>query len=178
VPYGLVGDPLSNDLYVATDGIWRIQNPDSASPVVTHVYTKDGFDGMSISADGQHIWAANRSHDSVQEFSRPGSNGMISLLANVPVGRGVDGIAIARGDAPGGVANNVFVNDNDGTIVRIDTNKGNAVSVVASGGSRGDFATVGPDGCFYVTQSDRVVKLRRASSRPPPPTSRWSRPPR
>jgi uncharacterized repeat protein (TIGR01451 family) len=30
---------------------------------------------------------------------------------------------------------------------------------VASGGTRGDFATVGPDGCFYVTQTDRVVKL-------------------
>jgi uncharacterized repeat protein (TIGR01451 family) len=159
VPYGLVGDPLSNDLYVSSNGIWRIQNPDSASPVLTHVYTSDGFDGMSISADGQHIWAANRTHDSVQEFSRPGPNGMISLLANVPVGRGVDGIAIARGDAPGGVANNVFVNDNDGTIVRIDTNNHNLVSVVASGGSRGDFATVGPDGCFYVTQSDKVVKL-------------------
>ncbi|HMC03903.1 MAG TPA: DUF11 domain-containing protein, partial [Actinomycetota bacterium] len=47
----------------------------------------------------------------------------------------------------------------DGTIVRVDTNNGNAVSVVASGGTRGDFATVGPDGCFYVTQTDQVVKL-------------------
>ncbi len=75
------------------------------------------------------------------------------------MGRGVDGMAIAQSTAPGGVANNVFVNDNDGTIVRIDTNNGNAVSVVASGGSRGDFATVGPDGCFYVTQTDKVVKL-------------------
>jgi uncharacterized repeat protein (TIGR01451 family) len=75
------------------------------------------------------------------------------------VGRGIDGMAIAQSTAPGGVANNVFVNDNDGTIVRINTNSGNAVSVVASGGSRGDFATVGPDGCFYVTQTDRVVKL-------------------
>jgi len=114
---------------------------------------------MSISADGQHIWAANRTRDAVQEFGRPGSNGLLPLLATVHVGRGVDGIAIARSDAPGGVANNVFVNDNDGTVVRIDTNNGNHVSVVASGGSRGDFATVGPDGCFYVTQTDRVVKL-------------------
>src|SRR5205823_5935261 len=41
----------------------------------------------------------------------------------------------------------------------VDTNNGNAVSVVASSGTRGDFATVGPDGCFYVTQTDAVVKL-------------------
>ncbi|HYR61865.1 MAG TPA: hypothetical protein VET24_04420, partial [Actinomycetota bacterium] len=34
IPYGLVGDPMSTDLYFATNGIWRIQNPDT-SPVVT-----------------------------------------------------------------------------------------------------------------------------------------------
>src|SRR2546425_8300685 len=74
--YGIVGDPLSNDLYVDTpNGIWRIQNPDS-SPVVTHVVTSNLFDGIQISADGQHIWAANRNLDSVQEFGRPGSNGL------------------------------------------------------------------------------------------------------
>jgi uncharacterized repeat protein (TIGR01451 family) len=111
-----------------------------------------------MTADGQHIWAANRNLDAVQEYGRPNPT-TAPLQASVPVGRGVDGIAIAKSSAPGGVANNVFVNDNDGTIVRIDTNNSNAVSVVASGGSRGDFATVGPDGCFYVTQTDKVVKL-------------------
>ena len=57
------------------------------------------------------------------------------------------------------VSNNVFVNNHDGTLVRIDVNNGNAVSVVASGGSRGDYVTVGPDNCLYVTQSDRIEKM-------------------
>jgi uncharacterized repeat protein (TIGR01451 family) len=158
VAYGLIGDPLSNDLYVATsNGIWRIESPDS-SPVVTQVVSGPTVDGIAISADGQHIWAANRNVDAVQEYGRPNPT-TAPLQASVPVGRGVDGIAIAKSDAPGGVANNVFVNNNDGTIVRIDTNNKNAVSVVASGGTRGDFATVGPDGCFYVTQSTTIVKL-------------------
>lgn len=157
-PYGIIGDPLSDDLYVATGGgIYRIQSPDS-SPVVTHVVPSGVFDGIAMTADGQHIWAANRNVDSLQKFGRP-SGATAPLQATIHVGRGVDGIAIAKSDAPGGVANNVFVNDNDGTIVRVDTNNGNAISVVASGGTRGDFATVGPDGCFYVTQTDQVVKL-------------------
>jgi uncharacterized repeat protein (TIGR01451 family) len=157
-PYGIIGDPLSGDLYVATgSGIYRIQSPDS-SPVVTKVVPAGTFDGIAITADGQHLWAANRNVDSLQEYGRP-SGATAPLQATIHVGRGVDGIAIAKSDAPGGVANNVFVNDNDGTIVRVDTNNGNAISVVASGGSRGDFATVGPDGCFYVTQTDKVVKL-------------------
>jgi uncharacterized repeat protein (TIGR01451 family) len=157
-PYGLIGDPLSDDLYVATgSGIYRIQSPDS-SPVVTKVVAAGTFDGIAMTADGQHIWAAIRNVDSLQEYGRP-SGATAPLQATIHVGRGVDGIAIAKSDAPGGVANNVFVNDNDGTIVRVDTNNNNAVSVVASGGTRGDFATVGPDGCFYVTQTDKVVKL-------------------
>ncbi|MEA2587090.1 MAG: trimeric autotransporter adhesin [Actinomycetota bacterium] len=156
--YGVIGDPLSNDLYVDTgNGIWRVQDPDT-SPVVTQVVSGGTFDGIAISADGQHIWAAIPSRNVVQEFGRP-SPINLPMQASVPVSGGPDGIAIAQGTAPGGVANNVFVNDNNGTIVRIDTNNKNAVSVVASGGSRGDFATVGPDGCFYVTQTDRVVKL-------------------
>jgi len=81
---------------------------------------------------------------------------------NVDTGHPVDGIAVALPNtmlSGTNVSNNVFVNDNDGTLVRIDVNNGNAVSVVASGGSRGDFATVGPDNCLYVTQSDRVEKM-------------------
>lgn len=57
------------------------------------------------------------------------------------------------------VSNNVFVNCNDGVLLQIDVNHANAVSVVASGGSRGDFATVGPDNCLYVTQTDRIEKM-------------------
>jgi uncharacterized repeat protein (TIGR01451 family) len=158
--YGLVGDPLSNDLFVDTgSGIWRVQNPDT-SPVVTQIVSGGAYDGIAISTDGQHIWAAIPGSNVVHEFGRPQPGTTIwPMQASVPVGGGPDGIAIALDNAPGGVANNVFVNTNNGTIVRIDTNKGNAVSVVASGGSRGDFATVGPDGCFYVSQTDKVVKL-------------------
>lgn len=67
----------------------------------------------------------------------------------------------------------LYVNRNDGTITRIDLSAlpstppncdgaGAPCTNVFTGGSRGDFATVGPDGCMYTTQSDRVIKLTRA----------------
>lgn len=115
----------------------------------------DGFDGIFFSADGQHLWAADSSAVAMKEFNRSGS-----VEATVVDPDSPDGAALVRADAPPAVANNVFVNNNAGTIDRIDTNNGNALSVVASGNaSRGDLDTVDPNNCLYVTQSDRVVKL-------------------
>ena len=83
---------------------------------------------------------------------------------------GSDGLAVAKANAPNGVANNAFVNSNDGTIQRIDTNTaGNPITVVASGGTRGDHVTTGPDGCLYPTQTDRVEKLAPCFFQAPPP---------
>ena len=97
-PYGIIGDPLSDDLYVATgNGIYRIQSPDS-SPVVTKVVPGGTFDGIAITADGQHIWAANRNLDSVQEYGRP-STTTAPLQTSVHVGRGAVGVRGIR-DVP------------------------------------------------------------------------------
>jgi hypothetical protein len=75
---------------------------------------------------------------------------------------GPDGISLVAANVVAGgidLSNNVFINNNDGTLLRVDTNSQNAVSIVAGGGSRGDFSTVGPDGCLYATQSDRIEKF-------------------
>jgi hypothetical protein len=157
---GIAGDPLSTDLYVDTGcGLYRVQNPTSASPTVTLFATgvTGEFDGITISSDGQQFWVADLSGSSVLEFDRSGT-----LMANIPDTSGPDGVGIAQPGAVSGstnVSDNVFVNNNDGTIWRIDTNNSDAVSTVATGGSRGDMATVGPDGCLYVTQTDRVEKM-------------------
>jgi hypothetical protein len=160
---GVAGDPLSTDLYVNTTcGLYRVQNPISATPTVTLFSTSvttDEFDGIAISSDGQQFWVADIGSTTprVLEFDRTGA-----LVADIPDSAGPDGIGIALNGATAGsinVSGNVFVNNNDGTIWRIDTNNSDATSTVASGGTRGDMATVGPDGCLYVTQSDRVEKM-------------------
>jgi hypothetical protein len=154
---GIAGDPLTTDLYVSTtSGLFRVQNPSSASPTITNL--GGCFDGIAWTADGSRFYGAVCGSSLVFGFVRATAQTFL-----VDVGHSnVDGIAIALDHTTQSgidVSNNVFVNNNDGTIVRIDVNNGNAVSVVASGGSRGDFETVGPDNCLYVTQSDRVEKI-------------------
>src|SRR5439155_3826679 len=88
------------------------------------------------------------------------------------VGGGADGIALERNPANASKPF-LYVNRNDGVITRIDTSAlpANPVSCddagapctnIYTGGSRGDFATVGPSGCLFATQSDRVIKLTKA----------------
>jgi len=163
-PLAFVVDPLSPDptnpnLFVSTcggGGIFRVHRPNT-SPTVTQFAT-GCFAGLYFTSDGSPLYAALYQEQHVNGFDRTGR-----LVLDVDLsGHGPDGIAVATANTVIGgidVSNNVFVNSNDGTIERIDVNNGNAVSVVASGGSRGDFATVGADGCFYVTQRDRIVKL-------------------
>jgi hypothetical protein len=155
-PVGLVADPLSTDVYVSTFdcGILRVRNPASASPTVISFNGAAYYDGLYFTSDGQQLWAADRNNGGAAQLNRSGG-----LVTEIHIDAGIDGIAVALDRATGGVANNVFVNGNNGKIYRIDTNNGNAVSVVAKGGTRGDFALVGPDGCLYVTQLDRIEKM-------------------
>ena len=68
---------------------------------------------------------------------------------------GPDGIALGKGP----VAGNLFVNTNGGTVVEVNLATA-AQTVIASGGSRGDFVTVDPNnGTLLVTQSDRIMRL-------------------
>jgi hypothetical protein len=68
---------------------------------------------------------------------------------------GPDGIALGAG----ALAGNLFVNTNSGTLV--DVNLATTTqTLIASGGSRGDFVTVDPNnGTLFVTQSDRLMRL-------------------
>ncbi len=154
----IVGDPLTDDVYVATSsGIFQVENPLSVSPVVT-TFANGDFDGIAFTSDGQTLYAAFTGSSTVVGLDRSGSQ-----VFNVSVAPHLgDGIAVAEDNTSiqgTDVSNNLFVNCLDGVIVRIDVNNGNAVSVVASGGTRGDLVTVGPDKCLYATQTDRVIKL-------------------
>lgn len=153
----VAGDPLTTDLYVSTNsGLYRVQSPDSGAVVTTFV--SGDFDGLTFTSDGSVLYATRVTDQHVVGYSRTGTVGFDVSLA----GHGPDGIAIALSGAIAtgvNVSGNLFVNSNDGTIERIDTNNGNAVSVAASGGSRGDLATVGPDNCLYVTQTNVIEKL-------------------
>jgi len=155
----VVVDPLNAfDLYVSTDvGIFFVDT--SVSPAGVHAFGPPGnFDGMEFTSDGSRLYVAAAAGNYVYGFDRTGTQ---QLQVNLCCG--TDGIAVAQPNTvlSNGinVSNNIFVNMNDGTIQRIDTNNGNQVTTVASGGTRGDFITVGPDGTLYATQTGDVLKL-------------------
>lgn len=166
---GVAADPTTGDLYVGTScGIYRVQDPLGASPNVTHLALTAQVDGISIAGGGQEIWAASTGTGEAVEIDPSGT-----ILARIVDTRGVDGIGIAEPNVTSNgvnVSNNVFINNNDGSILRIDTNNNDAASVVANGGTRGDMAITGPDGCLYVTQSAQIDKLAPCFFQPPAPT--------
>jgi hypothetical protein len=167
-PLGLTRDPLTGDLYVSSNsGIFRVQNP-SGTPIVTTFVSGGFYDGIAFTSDGSRLYAARPGDQHVLGFDRSGN--VVLDVNDSP--HGPDGIAVAEANRFVGsidVSNNVFVNANDGTIERIDVNNGNALTVAAAGGSRGDFATVGPDDCLYVTQSSTIEKLSPCFFQPTTP---------
>jgi hypothetical protein len=166
---GVVADPLSTDLYVSGEkGIYRIEDP-TTEPIVTLV-AKGEYDGLDFNEDGSRLYAANPTHNEVVAFARVGEaiGGPPVLELSIP--HKPDGIAVAPTNATShglDLSDNVFVNSNDGTIERIDVNHANAVSVIAEKGTRGDFATIGPEHCLYVTQTSTIEKMIPCLSEPP-----------
>jgi hypothetical protein len=177
-PLGLAGQPGTTNIWSGDldagnlGGLFLVANPTSGSPSAIDLTNAACFDGVAFSADGTRFYAAVCGSTLV--FALDLTTSAFSLVdTSHPVmaceagftdcaDQGTDGIAVALNNTTLSgidVSNNVFVNNHDGTLVRIDVNNGNAVSVVASGGSRGDYVTVGPDNCLYVTQSDRVEKM-------------------
>ena len=165
-PTGIAIDPLSGDLFTTNAGggtqITRISDPSAAQPTVGGYATMPvGGDGISFAPDGT-IYVAGLD-GSIYEVTGTGDPGppVVTKLASVP--GHPDGIAV--GVTPGSTqASALFVNTNSGTIVELSNLSAPSVdqTTVFSGGSRGDFLAVGPDGCVYATQSDRVIRLTRA----------------
>jgi hypothetical protein len=158
-PLAIAPYPLNTDLLAVSSfaGLYNLQNLASPTPTLTQVSPFAG-DGIAYSQDGSRFYEA-AGHVYGVDLTQPGFPQVLNvdLSPDTP-----DGMAVAQSYALAGgtnVSNNVFVNTWLGNLVRIDTNNGNAVSTVASGGSRGDFVTVGADGCLYATQSDRVEKM-------------------
>ena len=158
---GLAVDPLSGDLFVSqpcgTPGVKRVGQPSSSAATVSQ-YTltgSDAIDGIEFGADGTLYAASETAIHRVAGTNRADA-GASAQIASIADG---DGIAVGASADPARPPFLLVVTTR-GTIERIDmTQQPATVTVVASGGSRGDLAVAGSDGCLYATQSDRVVKL-------------------
>ena len=161
-PLGMAADPLGDSLFVvASSGLYRVDDL-QARPRVS-LLVSGTFDGAAVSADGGRIYVP--SGQTILGYDRSGHQVLkVDVCCHNP-----DGLVVLRHGTKSGaldISGNILVNANDGTILRIDTNHGNAVSVVASGGQRGDFMTVGIDGCLYAAQATAMVRMEPCFSAP------------
>lgn len=159
-PTGLVTDPLSGDLFTSTSvnggTVFRLTNFQNGPATVT-VYSHISVDGMTFAPDGTMYAAGGTDKIYRIEATNSSTPGAVTQVAS-----GVntaDGIAFITPPA-GQPVTKLVVNRNDGimTLVDLSTNPVTLTNVV-TGGSRGDFVTVGPDGCLYATQTSSVEKV-------------------
>lgn len=160
-PFGLAPDPVSGDLYLTeprcNPNLMRIVNVSSGAPAVVPYATGfEGPDGITVTPDGTIyvIEAGPGKVDQVQGLAA-GSPGQKRTLASLS---GADGLGVGAGT--GDTPPFLIVNRTDGAITRADLGSGTQTYTdLVTGGTRGDFPTVGFDGCMYATQTDLVLKV-------------------
>ena len=164
---GMKIDPLSGDLFVLifangnTSSVGRVTLPPTGQGELTPYAAIPGnsqVDGLVFTRAGTMF--ANSGDDvfRIDGSDRP-QPATVTKVAVVPNG---DGMAVDQTTDPLNPAY-ILVNRNDGRITRVDfTADGPVYGDIVTGGSRGDSATVGPDGCLYATQTSTVLKVTKA----------------
>ncbi|HSZ14232.1 MAG TPA: hypothetical protein VK790_09370 [Solirubrobacteraceae bacterium] len=160
-PLGIATDPVSGDLFVTSDGlspgIWRISNPSSATPTASlYAGGMDAPDGISAGPDGTFYVEDDGTIYSVAgtASASPGTESVLGYVS------GADGVGVGANPFDPAAPSYVVVNSNYGELVQVPLGAGETTtSPIFTGGTRGDFVTVAPDGCLYATQSNSVLRV-------------------
>ena len=146
--YGITVLPDGRIVYVGGGGVNEIYVYDAVAMTNTLIYTAAGLiDDIQASPSGV-IALAGQGLNNIVIIDAAGN-----VLSTVNTLTYPDGLAFGYGAA----ANKLFSNDNQGTITEYDFNPtytallGTPITI-ASGGSYGDLAAVGPDCSLYVSQ--------------------------
>lgn len=167
-PHGIVVDPLNGHLIVSTFTGNNVYDVDPVAKTANLLFHAS-LDGITISPDGSTLYGAAAPQGVDRVFGYDLTAGHVGnvvfnsgLVAGDP-----DGTAISFG----AFAGNIFVNTNGGTVVEINLAT-LTQTLIASGGSRGDFVTVDPnDGSLLLTQTDRILRLSNHGIFVPEPSS-------
>jgi hypothetical protein len=144
-------NPTNGHLFISNVGHIFDVNPLTGATTdwtATHLNSGAGADGLTFSADGKTLYAAIFG-SAIEGYDV--ATGTKTFAASVP---GSDGTALGTGNLDGFI----FANTNFGQLIEIDL-KTKAQTVIGTGGSRGDFVEVDPDGTLLLTQTDRILRL-------------------
>jgi hypothetical protein len=158
---GIWTDPTNGHLISA--GYGAIYDTDPIAKT-THVIVNADVDGISVSPDGKTVYGAAGGF--VWGWSiATGAQVFQSAFIGSP-----DGTAVIQGSS--GLAGSIISNNNDGTVDLIDPVSG-TLTVIATGGSRGDFVGLdSTNGSLFLSQTDNVMRLSCGPDcffTPPPP---------
>jgi hypothetical protein len=146
--YGMWADPANNDLIASSSkGLIEI-NPTTGTYRVINASVFP--DGVTVSPNGATVYAEVGGAISAYSVSTG------TLLKTYATGHSPDGTGVISGGSFNG---DLIVNDNDGTVLLLDTATSN-ITTIASGGSRGDF--VSPDtnnGTLFLSQQESILRL-------------------
>jgi hypothetical protein len=145
---GITANPANGHLIVSLasyPGVWDV---DPIAKKATRLFVLPYSYGDGLSTDGTTLYIESGGHilgyrlsDDAQIFD----SGFII---------GADGCILGAGTLSG----YLFVNTNYGQVFQIDLST-QVITLIASGGSRGDFVAMDPNGSLLITLSGRIVRL-------------------
>ena len=165
-PSGLASDPLSGDLFFsetagpASTCRFSICRVSLATGTVS-VFANVAADGLAFGPDGTLYAATPGGVSNITGTNKP-QPATVTFITSVSC---ADGVAISLDEGKPFLFTN---NSCGGTITKLDLHTLAQTNIV-SGGSRGDFVTVGSDDCLYATQSDRVLFVGNGAGNCPLP---------
>jgi hypothetical protein len=150
---GMVADPFNGHLFVSTLGNNVIWNVDPVAKTKTP-FVNASADGLTISGNGQTVYGEVGGH--ILGWSTTTG---LQVFDSGFIPGGPDGTAIGAGLFAG----ELFVNTNSGQVFEIDQTT-LAQTLIATGGTRGDFVTVDTtNDTLLLTQTDRIIRLNGAT---------------
>jgi hypothetical protein len=132
---------------------------DPVTGTVHVITTTFGFDGVTVTPDGLSACGVISS-SIIRCYAIAGTNALVATYTS-DASHLPDGTGVITGGALNGY---IVTNNNDGTVGVIDPTSG-VTTIIASGGTRGDF--VGPDltnGTLFLASADQVERLALAGA--------------
>jgi DNA-binding beta-propeller fold protein YncE len=152
-PVGLVANPVNGQLYTLTAAFNQVFDIDPIAKTATLFATVPVPDGLFVTPDGKTLYVAATGLTHVLGFDIQSKTQVFDSGMVLP--GSIDGIAI-------GTVQSVpmhFVNMNFGSLAEVNLTT-LAQTIIATGGSRGDFVTIDPaTNTLLVTQTDSILRL-------------------